>query len=63
MGKIKFKKLYLFPALDQNITYLELTVDAADDDDLDKQCNNCLLSSVLNILVFYHHLSFLHAKN
>jgi len=33
MGKI------YFPALDQNITYLELTVAAADDDDdLDEQC-------------------------
>jgi len=31
-------KLFIFPALDQNITYLELTVAAAiDNDDLDEQ--------------------------
>jgi len=31
-------KLFIFPALDQNITYLELTVAAANDNDhLDEQ--------------------------
>jgi len=37
--KLNLKKLKIFPALDQNITYLELSVAAADeDDDLDEQC-------------------------
>jgi len=38
MGKLIF--FIYFQALDQNITYLELTVPAAavDDDDLDEQC-------------------------
>jgi len=39
MGWAKFKKIIYFPALDQNITYLELTVAAAEDDDnLDEHC-------------------------
>jgi len=51
-------KIIYFSALDQNITYLELTVAAAnDDDDLDEQCRYCVVFvcklrlSFLNVLL------------